>query len=130
MPTTVHDAAEHFADSVSRGAPAATEAAQAAYVDGVRASYQSSKLSSYSQYRDLTGVPDPATGTYEDYPTGGTINDVKGWVVGGEYVGWDMETVTPEQLDRALYAYDQEIAGENRSTLLGWLENIPGVEQP
>ena len=29
-----------------------------------------------------------------------------------------------------LYAYDQELNGQNRSTLLGWLENIPGVEQP
>ena len=130
MPTTVHDAAEHFADSVSRGAPADTEAAQAAYVDGVRTSYQSSKESSYSQYRDRTGVPEPATGTYNDYPSTGTVNDVKGWVVGGEYVGWDMETVTEEQLDRARYAYDQELNGANRGTLLGWLENIPGVEQP
>lgn len=127
MPTTTHDATGYT--NPAQSSPAETEAAQAAYVDGVRASYQSSKESSYSQYRDRTGVPEPSTGTYTDYPTGGTITEVKDWVAGGPFAEWDEQTPTAEELDRALYAYDQELNGQNRSTLLGWLENIPGVEQ-
>ena len=128
MPTTTHDATGYT--NPAQSSPAETEAAQAAYVDGVRTSYQSSKESSYSQYRDRTGVPEPATGTYEDYPSTGTVNEVKDWVAGEDHTEWDYLTPNEDQLDRALYAYDQELNGQNRSTLLGWLENIPGVEQP
>jgi len=56
-----NDAALYFADSVKqRKSPEETGMYHAVEIDAAAASYKRSAESSYQQYRDLTGVPDPA----------------------------------------------------------------------
>lgn len=110
----------------AQSSPAETEAAQLAEVEASAGSYERSQESTVNQYRTLTGVAAPVY-DFADYPTGGTIVEVQDWVAGQDADDWDEQTPSQAQLARAQYAYDTEIAGSNRVTLVAWLSSIPGV---
>lgn len=109
----------------AQSSPAETAAEHAAGVEASAGAYNRSFRSTVAQYQELAGIEQ----SFADYPSAGTIIQVKDWVAGGDHTEWDYLTPTPSELERAQYAYAQELAGANRTTLLGWLENIPGVEE-
>lgn len=122
--TTPHAATNYT--NPAQSSPAETEAAHLAEVEASAGLYEREQESTVNQYRTLTGVAAPTIGT-GDYPVAGTITEVKDWVAGQDADDWDEQTPSQAQLARAQYAYDTEIAGSNRVTLVDWLLSIPGV---
>lgn len=122
--TTPHAATNYT--NPAQSSPAETEAAQLAEVEASAGLYEREQESTVNQYRTLTGVAAPTLST-GDYPAAGTITEVKDWVAGQDSDDWDEQTPSQIQLARAQYAYDTEIVGSNRVTLVDWLLSIPGV---
>lgn len=139
MTTTPHDATGYT--NPAQQSPAGTAVNNAVEVGLSADSYHRSFESTVSQYEALTGTgpvpPEPEGGqALPDIPweSSWTVAEVKEWVAGTpDFDTWhhgvsvDGEPVGAGQLERALEAYSQELANANRVTLLGWLENIPGV---
>jgi hypothetical protein len=131
MTTTPHDATTYT--SPAQASPAETKAMILAEVQTNRDDHKREFKTAVDMYRARVGIADPIPAGYPG-PTA-TVNSIKEWVAGTvDYEAWQNEVETnatpvgTEELNRAQYAYAQELANQNRVTLLNWLEQIPGVE--
>lgn len=132
MTTTPHDATTYTDPTWSN--PAETRTQIESEVGDAAARYALHADEVADQYRKRVGIADPIPAGYPG-PTA-LVSSIKEWVAGTvDYEAWQNEVetgaqvVTVAELDRAKYAYAEELANQNRATLLNWLEQIPGVEE-
>lgn len=124
-------AAQVFQDTLlTRPTPADTKTAHDAFIAAARGKFESHEDSAEAVLEDMNTDIDPL---YYDCPVNGTIPEMKTWVSDEAdptdwYAALGTTPPTADQLLKAQFAYDQEVAKTSpRSTLVTWLEGIPGV---
>lgn len=122
-----HAAVAYHTTLTKRPTPAETAAAHAASLVTARAKVTDTEESVVEGFEDMT--TDISALLY-DAPLNGTIAEIQSWVSDEEdpTAWYAAATPTADQVTKAQHVFDFESAKTSpRSTLITWLDGIPGV---
>jgi hypothetical protein len=115
--STPHDATYFPVESTSPyGPPALTEAAESAKLAALRVELNREKMSTYSQYRGLTGVPDPIVAQPDNgEPQGIPVVPTSSWT---------KADITAWLVENGVTIGEPALSNLNKSELLELVEDV------